>query len=97
MLLREERDKWMPTPLNVKSAISYKFDVRQMRGKIGMIIEFSVPATANPWIGPIKREIKRGYVTGYFTRLYIPCWDVKLFDGSEMCIDEDEIRCVISG
>lgn len=66
--------------------IPNNFDVRQMRGKIGMIIEFSH-----------RREIKRGYVTGYFTRLYIPCWDVKLFDGSEMCIDEDQIRCVISG
>ena len=76
--------------------IPNNFDVRQMRGKIGMIIEFSVPvrrlgAAAISW------EIKRGYVTGYFTRLYIPCWDVKLFDGSEMCIDEDQIRCVISG
>ena len=77
--------------------IPNNFDVRQMRGKIGMIIEFSVPAAPFLRPRPIKREIKRGYVTGYFTRLYIPCWDVKLFDGSEMCIDEDQIRCVISG
>ena len=77
--------------------IPNNFDVRQMRGKIGMIIEFSVPARRLAGIDSIKREIKRGYVTGYFVRACIPCWDVKLFDGSEMCIDEDQIRCVISG
>ena len=76
--------------------IPNNFDVRQMRGKIGMIIEFSV-AVRRLGAATISCEIKRGYVTGYFTRLYIPCWDVKLFDGSEMCIDEDQIRCVISG
>jgi len=76
--------------------IPNNFDVRQMRGKIGMIIEFSV-AVRRLGAATISWEIKRGYVTGYFTRLYIPCWDVKLFDGSEMCIDEDQIRCVISG
>ena len=77
--------------------IPNNFDVRQMRGKIGMIIEFSVPVRRLGAAQPHRREIKRGYVTGYFTRLYIPCWDVKLFDGSEMCVDEDQIRCVISG